>query len=51
MQNALNPNLINIAPNTGGSIHAIEQDVINLSGIPIGGTITIGTRTYRKTTT
>jgi hypothetical protein len=47
----LNTNLMNIASNTGGSIHTLEQDIINLSGIPVSGTITIGTRTYRKTIT
>ncbi|CAF3515069.1 unnamed protein product [Rotaria socialis] len=47
-ENALKTNLINIATNTGGSIHTIEQGVVNFSG---SGTITIGTRTYRKTAT
>jgi len=47
----LNTNLMNIAANTGGSIHTLEQDIINLSGIPINGTIVIGTRTYRRTST
>ena len=47
----LNTNLMNIAANTGGSIHTLEQDIINLSGIPVNGTITIGTRTYRRTIT
>ncbi|CAF2686645.1 unnamed protein product [Rotaria sp. Silwood2] len=50
-RNALNTNLMNIASNTGGSIHTLEQDILNLSHIPINGTITIGTRTYRRTIT
>jgi hypothetical protein len=47
----VNVNLVNVAYKTGGSIHTLEQDIINLSGIPIDGTITIGTRTYKKTST
>lgn len=49
--NAVNYNLVNVAYKTGGSIHTLEQDIINLSDIPINGTILIGTRTYRKTST
>jgi len=48
---AINVNLVNIAYKTGGSIHTLEQDIINLSGIPIDGTIIIGSRTYKRTST
>jgi hypothetical protein len=48
---ALNITLINIAANTNGSIYTFEEDIINLSGIPVNGTITIGARTYRRTIT
>ncbi|CAF4011316.1 unnamed protein product, partial [Rotaria magnacalcarata] len=47
--NPVNPNLINIAARTGGSIHTLEQDIINLSGIPVNGTVVIGRNTYRRT--
>ncbi|CAF2954831.1 unnamed protein product [Rotaria sp. Silwood2] len=45
----VNPDLINIASRTGGSIHTLQQDIINLSGIPVNGTIVIGSSTYRRT--
>ncbi|CAF0983378.1 unnamed protein product, partial [Rotaria sordida] len=46
---SVNANLINIATRTGGSIHTLEQDIINLSGIPLNGTVVIGRNTYRRT--
>jgi hypothetical protein len=48
---SVNPNLINIAAQTNGSIHTLEQDIVNLSGIPIGGTISIGRYNYQRTAT
>ncbi|CAF1131735.1 unnamed protein product [Rotaria sp. Silwood1] len=45
----VNPDLITIASRTGGSLHTLEQDIINLSGIPVNGTIVIGRNTYRRT--
>lgn len=48
---ALNTNLMNIALSTKGSIHTIQQDIMNLADVPVSGTIVIGTRTYRRTAT
>ncbi|CAF3752263.1 unnamed protein product [Rotaria sp. Silwood1] len=46
----VNPALLTIAAQTGGSLHTLEQDIINLSGIPVNGTIVIGRNTYQRTT-
>jgi hypothetical protein len=46
----VNPQLLNIADKTGGSLHTIEEDIISLSGIAVGETINIGDRVYRRTT-
>lgn len=45
----VNPDLLTIAARTGGSLHTLEQDIINLSGIPVNGTVVIGSSTYRRT--
>jgi len=47
----LNTNLMNIASNTAGSIHTLERDIRNLSGISVNDTTTIETCNYRKTIT
>lgn len=49
LSGAVNPSLINIAAATNGSIHTLEQDIINLSDIPVGVRVVIGTFTYQKT--
>lgn len=49
LYSSVNPALIDIASATNGSIHTLQQDIINLSGIPVGGTIVIGTSTYQRT--
>ncbi|CAF2520361.1 unnamed protein product [Rotaria sp. Silwood2] len=46
----VNPALLTIAAQTGGSLHTLEQDIINLSSIPVNGTIVIGGYTYQRTT-
>ncbi len=45
----VNPKLLDIADKTGGSLHTLDQDIVNLSGITVGGRITIGQREYRRT--
>ncbi|UJR07386.1 hypothetical protein I4U23_011672 [Adineta vaga] len=45
----VNPALLSIAAETGGSLHTIEQDIINLSGIAVGETINIGHHVYQRT--
>lgn len=45
----INTNLINIASKTNGSIHTLDEDITNLSSIPVGGNIVIGYRTYQRT--
>ncbi|CAF2399415.1 unnamed protein product [Rotaria sp. Silwood2] len=45
----VNPQLLNIADKTSGSLHTLDEDVVNLSAIPVGEKITIGRRTYRRT--
>ena len=45
----VNPKLLDIADKTGGSLHTLDEDVVNLSGIGVGERITIGRRVYRRT--
>ena len=45
----VNPPLIDIAARTNGSIHTLEEDIVTLSGIPIGGTIATGRYVYQRT--
>ncbi|CAF0777234.1 unnamed protein product [Rotaria sordida] len=45
----VNPQLLNVADKTNGSLHTLDEDVFNLSAIPVGEKITIGRRTYRRT--
>ncbi len=45
----VNPQGVNIADKTGGSLHTLEEDVVHLSEIAIGEKITIGQRIYRRT--
>jgi hypothetical protein len=47
----INAQLLNIADKTGGSLHTFDEDIINLSNVSVGENITIGQRTYRRTTT
>lgn len=49
--NRVNENLVTVAAQTGGSIHTLEADILNLAGIAVGGTITIGRYAYRQTST
>lgn len=43
----VNPALIDVAYKTGGTLHTIEQDIVNLSSMRIGEHITIGEADYR----
>ena len=47
----VNPQLLNIADKTGGSLHTLDEDVTNLSRIAVGERIPIAQRTYRRTST
>lgn len=47
----VNPALLNIADKTGGSLHTLDEDVLRLANVPVGGKITIGRRTYQRTAT
>lgn len=47
-QNGVNPQLLNIADKTRGSLHTVDEDIVNLDGIGFGGRLTIGTRTYQR---
>ena len=40
--------LVNIAGITNGSIHTLAEGIISLSGIPVDGTITIGSYRYQR---
>ncbi|WP_291726930.1 hypothetical protein [Bernardetia sp.] len=45
----VNEEYLNIAYLTGGSIHTIEEDIVNLSSIAEGKVLTIGEKKYRFT--
>lgn len=47
-QNGVNPQLLNIADKTRGSLHTVDEDIIHLDGIGLGGRLTIGTRIYQR---
>jgi hypothetical protein len=49
VKGAVNPELLNIAYRTGGSLHTIEEDIRNLAGMSIGERVTIGGYSYRLT--
>jgi hypothetical protein len=45
----VNPQLLNIADKTNGSLHTLDDDVFDLSSIAVGERIAIGRRIYRRT--
>ncbi|CAF4458115.1 unnamed protein product [Rotaria socialis] len=45
----VNPKLLTIADKTNGSLHTLDQDIVNLSKIKLDEKITIGRREYRRT--
>jgi len=44
----VHPDLLNLADKMGGSLHTLDEDIVNLSGIAIGESFNIGRRTYRR---
>jgi len=47
MDNGIHPDYLKIAYLTGGSVHTIEEDIMNLSNLHDGDTLTIGGKQYR----
>jgi hypothetical protein len=45
--NKINPDYLNIARSTGGSVHLAETDLQNLAALPEGAVLTIGRYRYR----
>jgi hypothetical protein len=46
-QMGINPDYLDIARATGGSLHLIEDDITNLSSVSEGGTVQIGKHIYK----
>lgn len=45
----VNSQLLNVAFKTNGSLHTLDEDIVNLSSIAVGEKIKIGQREYRRT--